>query len=283
MTLDEFKTIFWWEWTHRLLGRLIGAAFLLPFLWFLWRGWIAAGLRWRLWMIFGLGALQGAVGWWMVASGLDRARRGLAIPAGVPPDAGLRDLRRDRLDAQRLMRARTFAMRRRASARPPCACRCWCCCRSISARWSPALRAGLIYNTWPLIDGAFIPAAARLVVRNAAVAQSVREPLTVQFNHRMMAYLLAAVGSCTPSMCCAVSTMTTPGGGTHAGGARRLAGGARHPDADSSGADRPRADASGDGGLAAYARGAACRPLGCEAPAGVIVHRFQIKLSNSQA
>jgi cytochrome c oxidase assembly protein subunit 15 len=70
MTLDAFKTIYWWEWTHRLLGRLIGAAFLVPFVFFLWRGWIERGLKWRLWAIFALGAVQGAVGWWMVASGL---------------------------------------------------------------------------------------------------------------------------------------------------------------------------------------------------------------------
>src|SRR5947208_6397985 len=70
MSLDEFKTIFWWEWSHRLLGRVIGAAYLLPFLWFLWRGALGAELRRRLWLIFGLGALQGVVGWWMVASGL---------------------------------------------------------------------------------------------------------------------------------------------------------------------------------------------------------------------
>src|ERR1700722_13560650 len=70
MNLGAFKTIYWWEWTHRLLGRTIGMAFLLPFLWFLWRGWIRPGLRAPLWVIFGLGALQGAVGWWMVASGL---------------------------------------------------------------------------------------------------------------------------------------------------------------------------------------------------------------------
>ena len=70
MSLAEFKTIFWWEWAHRFLGRLIGAAFLFPFLWFLWRGSIASELRPRLWLIFALGALQGAVGWWMVASGL---------------------------------------------------------------------------------------------------------------------------------------------------------------------------------------------------------------------
>ena len=70
MSLAEFKTIFWWEWSHRLLGRVIGAVYLLPFLYFLWRGALSAELKRRLWMIFGLGALQGAVGWWMVASGL---------------------------------------------------------------------------------------------------------------------------------------------------------------------------------------------------------------------
>src|ERR1700709_2376096 len=70
MSLDEFKTIFWWEWSHRLLGRVIGVAYLLPFLWFLWRGALSADLKRRLWFIFGLGALQGAGGGWVVASGL---------------------------------------------------------------------------------------------------------------------------------------------------------------------------------------------------------------------
>jgi cytochrome c oxidase assembly protein subunit 15 len=70
MSLDEFKTIYWWEWSHRVLARLIGGAFLVPFLFFLWRGWIEPPLRPRLWTIFGLGAALGAVGWWMVASGL---------------------------------------------------------------------------------------------------------------------------------------------------------------------------------------------------------------------
>ena len=62
MSLSEFKTIFWWEWSHRLLGRVIGAVYLLPFLFFLWRGALSAELKRRLWLIFGLGALQGAVG-----------------------------------------------------------------------------------------------------------------------------------------------------------------------------------------------------------------------------
>ena len=70
MSLAAFKTIYWWEWTHRVLGRTIGFVFLLPLLWFLWNGWIPPGRRAPLWTIFGLGALQGVVGWWMVASGL---------------------------------------------------------------------------------------------------------------------------------------------------------------------------------------------------------------------
>src|SRR5262249_6459202 len=70
MSLAEFKTIYWWEWTHRMLGRLVGVVFLFPFLWFLWRGWIDNGLRSRLWGIFALGTLQVVVGWWMVYSGL---------------------------------------------------------------------------------------------------------------------------------------------------------------------------------------------------------------------
>src|ERR1700750_1375208 len=57
MTLHEFKTIFWWEWSHRLLGRFIGVAYLLPFLYFLWCGAVSGELGRRLWIIFGLGAL----------------------------------------------------------------------------------------------------------------------------------------------------------------------------------------------------------------------------------
>ena len=70
MTLAQFKSIFWWEWSHRLLGRMIGVVYLLPFLWFMWRGSLGGELKRRLWVIFALGGLQGAVGWWMVASGL---------------------------------------------------------------------------------------------------------------------------------------------------------------------------------------------------------------------
>ena len=70
MSLAAFKLIYWWEWTHRFLGRLIGVAFLVPFVWFLARGQIRRPLMWRLAGIFALGGLQGFMGWYMVSSGL---------------------------------------------------------------------------------------------------------------------------------------------------------------------------------------------------------------------
>ena len=70
MSLEEFKFIYWWEWSHRFLGRFIGVAFLLPFLFFWISGHLSRPLAWRLAAIFILGGLQGALGWYMVASGL---------------------------------------------------------------------------------------------------------------------------------------------------------------------------------------------------------------------
>src|ERR1700761_5571370 len=71
MTLEGFKGIFWWEWSHRLLGRLLGVIFFVPFLWFAWRGAIARSGYPRMILLFALGGLQGFVGWWMVESGLE--------------------------------------------------------------------------------------------------------------------------------------------------------------------------------------------------------------------
>src|SRR5690606_35561814 len=70
MDLEDFKTIYFWEYVHRLLGRLIGLAFALPLLWFWWRRAIPRGYGWKLAGILALGGLQGAIGWWMVDSGL---------------------------------------------------------------------------------------------------------------------------------------------------------------------------------------------------------------------
>src|SRR5581483_955625 len=159
MNLSDFKTIFWWEWSHRLLGRVIGAVYLLPFLYFLWRGGMSAELRRRLWLIFGLGALQGAVGWWMVASGLSERV----------------EVSQYRLATHLVLALLIFAAivwtLRRLGDRPPL---------RVSTRMKitgatlvvltfvqlyfgalvAGLRAGLVYDTWPMIDGGFIPSSA---------------------------------------------------------------------------------------------------------------------------
>src|SRR5262249_56459535 len=87
MSLEAFKTIYWWEWSHRFLGRLIGVAFLLPFLAFWIAGYIPRALLPRLAGLFVLGGLQGAVGWYMVKSGLvarvDVSQYRLAAPLGI--------------------------------------------------------------------------------------------------------------------------------------------------------------------------------------------------------
>jgi heme a synthase len=193
MDLAEFKTIFWWEWSHRLLGRVIGVAYLLPFLWFLWRGFLGTDLRRRLWLIFGLGALQGAVGWWMVASGLSQRV----------------EVSHYRLATHLVLALLIFAgivwTLRRLVVRPPSTAQA-----TVSARLKitgaallvltfvqlylgalvAGLRAGKIYNTWPDIDGGLVPSAARLFFEMPWWRNLFDNTLTVQFEHRMVAYTL---------------------------------------------------------------------------------------------
>ena len=197
MSLEQFKTIYWWEWAHRLLGRLIGVAFLLPFLWFLWRGWVEPRQRAPLWFIFGLGALQGAVGWWMVASGLtDRVevsqyrlathlllacviyvaliwtaqrlheRWGLPAPLAQDGRAAAR-LRFAAVGLLVLLLAQMYL-----------------------GALLAGLRAGYIYNTWPLIDGALVPRASALFFDTPLWRNFFENALTVQFDHRMLAYAI---------------------------------------------------------------------------------------------
>ncbi|WP_375412856.1 COX15/CtaA family protein [uncultured Bradyrhizobium sp.] len=192
MNLAEFKTIFWWEWSHRLLGRIIGVAYLLPFLWFLWRGTLRAGLKPRLWFIFGLGALQGAVGWWMVASGLTQRV----------------EVSQVRLATHLVLALLIFASivwtLRRLGERPPCVASLRLKITGLGllgltfvqlylGALVAGLRAGRVYNTWPDIDGALIPSAARLLFEQPWWRNLFDNTLTVQFNHRMAAYALSAL------------------------------------------------------------------------------------------
>ena len=192
MSLGEFKTIFWWEWSHRLLGRVIGLAYLLPFLWFLWRGALNADVRRRLWMIFGLGALQGVVGWWMVASGLSQRV----------------EVSHYRLATHLVLALFIFASivwtLRRLADRPPMIASLRLKTASVIllaltfvqlylGALVAGLRAGKVYNTWPDIDGGFVPSAARLFFENPWWRNLFDNTLTVQFEHRMTAYALFAL------------------------------------------------------------------------------------------
>jgi len=191
MSLAEFKTIFWWEWAHRLLGRLIGMVFLLPFLFFLWRGMIARHWRGRLWFIFALGAVQGAVGWWMVASGLSERVSVSQYRLAVHLTLAL-------LIYGAIVRT-VQAGAGRARVEPISARLRWAGFALVVLVYLQiylgalvaGLRAGLIYNTWPLIEGAFIPDAADLFFETPWWRNFFENMLTVQFSHRSVGYLLA--------------------------------------------------------------------------------------------
>ncbi|MET0276896.1 MAG: COX15/CtaA family protein [Pseudorhodoplanes sp.] len=194
MSLSEFKTIFWWEWAHRLLGRTIGVVFLLPFLFFLWRGWIPPGMRGRLWLLFGLGALQGAVGWWMVASGL----------------AGRVSVSQYRLAFHMTLACVIYAlivwtiarMKSAEAIAVPARLRGTAVALVVLTLFQvylgalvAGLDAGMSFNTWPQIDGAWIPSAGRLWFEQPLWRNFFENHLTVQFNHRTMAYLLLAIAA----------------------------------------------------------------------------------------
>jgi cytochrome c oxidase assembly protein subunit 15 len=195
MDLARFQGIYAWEWGHRLLGRLIGLIFAAPFLYFLARGKITGALRWRLGLILALGGLQGFVGWWMVSSGLvhrvEVAQERLAIHlllasltfvAVLWTAEGLRPNFRDPLGPD------ATGFRREAAVLLVVAL-----VQVGLGALVAGLRAGLTYNTWPLMDGRFIPPADHLFSLSPLWANLLDNVTTVQFQHRMIAYLLLAL------------------------------------------------------------------------------------------
>jgi heme a synthase len=191
MNLAGFKRIFWWEYFHRLLGRLIGAAFLLPLLWFAVRGKIPRALTWKLSAVFALGALQGAMGWYMVQSGLVddprvsqyrlTAHLGMALliyaamlwialdlllPRGSGAKASTPGPRRFAFALATLI----FVM-------------------SLSGGFVAGIRAGLAYNSFPLMNGHLVPPG--MFVIEPWYLNFFSNMATVQFDHRLIAWLLA--------------------------------------------------------------------------------------------
>ena len=191
MPLDDFKRIFWWEYVHRLLGRAIGVVFLIPLVWFAARGRIPPGYAPRLFAIFVLGGLQGALGWYMVQSGLVddprvsqlrlTAHLGLAFvifgamfwtalsllrppPEHAVPDAGSLAWFGAGLVAI------VFVM-------------------VLSGGLVAGIRAGFAYNTFPLMNGQLVP--PEIMSIDPWYRNFYNNMATVQFDHRVIAWLLA--------------------------------------------------------------------------------------------
>jgi cytochrome c oxidase assembly protein subunit 15 len=190
MTLEEFRTIFWWEYLHRLLGRLIGAVFALPLLWFLLRRRIGGALALRLVAIFLLGGLQGGIGWWMVKSGLvdrvDVSQYRLAAHLAIAflILAAILWTALDLLPGSRVATAAPAALRRGAAA-----LLALIFLMIVSGALVAGLDAGFVYNDWPLMGDVFLPP------EYGTLAPWWLNPFenvaAVQFNHRMLAYGIA--------------------------------------------------------------------------------------------
>jgi cytochrome c oxidase assembly protein subunit 15 len=189
MALADFKGIFWWEWTHRLIARLIGFAVLVPFVFFWVTGRIERALVPRLAAILVLGAMQGAIGWWMVASGLsvrtDVSQYRLAIHLTFACV----------ILAYVLWVARGL---RRTDGEAPSGLR-WITGVIVALVFLQiflggivaGLDAGLAFNTWPLMNGSLVPGG---LFTEAPVWRNFFENgLTAQFDHRLVAYAILAL------------------------------------------------------------------------------------------
>ena len=194
MTLPEFKSIYWWEWGHRQLGRLIGAVWALGFLWFLARRQIPPGWTPRLLFVGLLGGLQGAVGWWMVASGLTGAMTSvasyrLAIHLGIAfVILGtlawyVLALRRTEAELLQARRQRSAPMMRWGTALLAVAF-----LQILLGALVAGIDAGRNFPEWPLMAGAVVPPG--MFELEPLWRNFLENPATVQFIHRGVGYLL---------------------------------------------------------------------------------------------
>lgn len=189
MTLAQFKGIWFWEYVHRLLGRVIGLAFALPLIWFWARGAIPAGYKPRLLALLALGGFQGAIGWWMVMSGLSERTDVSHIRLAV-----------HLLTALTILGGLTWTIRDlRALARDPQArpARLTALAGGVLAilfvqllygAFVAGMDAGQVAGDWPLMQGQFFPAGVEWV----GPATLVDDPYLVHFIHRWWAWIAAA-------------------------------------------------------------------------------------------
>jgi heme a synthase len=192
MTLSEFKFIYAWEWGHRQLGRLLGVVFFLPLVWFWLRGRVSRRLALMLLGIGALGGLQGAIGWIMVASGLEPGMTAVApmklalhltvasiiLACLVWIASGLKDRSASEPEAR--------------AGRAPRILVGLILTQIALGGLVAGSKAGLTYNTWPLMDGQFVPSASALFIVKPWIENFVDNVVLVQFNHRILAYVLIA-------------------------------------------------------------------------------------------
>jgi len=197
MTLAEFEFIYWWEWSHRFLGRFIGVVFALPLIYFWATGRIRGDLVPKLVGLLGLGALQGFIGWYMVQSGLvDRIdvshyRLALHLTTAFLILALLSWLIFDlsALGDESRIRLRTVTAGQKWLA---VVLGVLLLAQVVMGAFVAGTNAGLTYNTWPLMDGRLIPnGLGTLSPWFLNLAENVT---AIQFTHRALAYLLLALG-----------------------------------------------------------------------------------------
>jgi heme a synthase len=195
MSLDAFKVIYWWEWVHRMLGRGIGLVFAVPFAVFALTGRLRAGLSSRLLLLLALGGLQGAVGWYMVSSGLigrtDVSQYRLALHLTLAVLIYMLTL----WTAFELSPARDTSIDLATVSAGQ---------KAVAVLLMPlvllqvalgalvaGLKAGKTHNTWPLMDGSVVPGG--MFKQSPWWANVFENATTVQFNHRLLAYVIVAV------------------------------------------------------------------------------------------
>ena len=189
MTLEGFKAIFWWEWTHRFLGRLLGFVFFVPFIWFAWAGAIRRSDWPRMLLLFALGGLQGLIGWWMVASGLEVrlsvSQYRLAIHLGT---------------ALVLLVAMIWialeylkGAQGRGDARRGYAFAGLVYVQMLLGALVAGLHAGLVYNTWPDMNGRVFPENA--FFSSPWWINFFENDGLAQFDHRIGAYIVAGMAA----------------------------------------------------------------------------------------
>ena len=191
MTLAGFKAIFFWEWLHRILGRVVGMALVVPLIWFAWRRAIPAGYGWRLIGLAALVGLQGAIGWWMVASGLEyrtdvsHFRLAAHLLTALFLLAALVWTARDLG-----VLARDSAARPARLTRPGLAVVAVLVVQLLLGAWVAGLNAGYVANTWPMMNGRFVPEG--IDWSGGAWIALTNDPFLIHFLHRWWSWVAVA-------------------------------------------------------------------------------------------